>query len=57
MARPFQKSRTVHANTFMTRKKPEIINRVTSYITMLPKELRSDEVKQERLRDATLQVL
>lgn len=42
-------SKTVHANTFMTQKKPEVINRLTSYITMLPKELRSDEVKQERI--------
>ena len=42
-------SRLVHANTFTTKNKLETINRVTAYITFLPKELRSKEIKKERI--------
>ena len=41
-------SKLVYANTFTTKKKLDNINRVTAYITFLPKELRSKEIKKER---------
>ena len=41
-------SKLVHANTFTTKKNLYNINRVTAYITFLPKELRSKEIKKER---------
>ena len=42
-------SKLVHANTFMTKKNPTEINRVTAYVTFLPKNLQTDQNRKKRI--------
>jgi len=42
-------SKTIHANTGMSKTKDVELNRITSYISYFPKEQRTDDIYQERL--------
>lgn len=43
-------SKLVHANTFITKKEVTTINRVTAYITYLPRKFQTQDVKDKRIQ-------